>query len=289
MNINDYNTIIGSGGYGLILKNDNKDTVIKLLYNGGCKQAGIEYFKHLILYKILSKKTTTIASQVCIAKPLIFNQKPIIKNGQHFSCFYEMSLLHSIDPYLSIAPSGGNNGLYHIISDSAGNVFNKKFGRIYNKPISDENPSRGFFATYIYINNNILPNLDDNFKKDLKNINDILFRIGYIFGIIIFVAEYKPIDVEYVLADCNMILNVAVLDFGMIEKIDWTVGAKIADDIQDNILDIDIYFPIPGTIEMEYFLQGFTFAFGESDKTNKKKLVFDKLIKNNSKIIQVRA
>lgn len=239
-----FNKIIGSGGFGLILKREDKDQVVKLLYSGGCKQAREEYEKNMAVYNALSVGKY---DQITVPKPLMFNMENIKKNDMNYSCFYIMSYIH---------PIKGEKVLYHIINDEYKSLFNKVVGRVYSNPVSDKNPPRGFFATYEYIQK-MIEILPIDYKGDLNSMKKVIKYMGYAFGMIIFVANYKPIDVEYVLGEKDSRLALGVLDFGMIQPIDWTVQIEVlVDDVIDDIIDIDLYFPTPGTMEMGWFLEG---------------------------------
>jgi hypothetical protein len=85
---------------------------------------------------------------------MAYSAEHIHKFGRDFSCFYIMSKLHNLDRVL-----GNRNGLYHILKNDY-SQFNKPVGRVYGEPISEFNPSRGFFATYDYIENTVLGSLD---------------------------------------------------------------------------------------------------------------------------------
>ncbi len=244
--IDNYNQIVGSGGFGLVLKND-KDQVIKLLYSGSCGDAKKEFEKNDIIYKTF----LSTEYQLVVPKPLIFNMEQIQRNNIKYSCFYIMTYLHPI-----LLPDQAPV-LYHIINNEYEPIFNKIVGKVYSMPVTDKNPPRGFFASYNYIQT-ILNRLPNEFKGTLMTINDILEVMGYVFGTIIFGAGYKPIDVEYVLCEMNSRLAIGILDFGMVEPIDWNLPVDvIGNDIIDNVVDIDLYLPTPGTPEMKIFLRGF--------------------------------
>jgi len=154
--MDSFNTIIGSGGFGLIVgrdeDNDSKEPIVaKFLYKSSgtkdvCDDAELEYNKHLDIYNAFEFAKEPPYSQICISKPLAFDRYPIIKFGKEFSCYYIMTKLKSID----------DKGLYHIVNNSFENMnkiigrdnMNKIIGRDNTKEVSENNPSRGFFATY---------------------------------------------------------------------------------------------------------------------------------------------
>lgn len=156
--MDSFDTIIGSGGFGLVVGRDKDNNsreaiVAKFLYKSGgakdvCDDAELEYNKHLDIYNAFELAKDPIYSQICISKPLAFDRYPIVKFGKEFSCYYMMTKLQSID----------DKGLYHIVNNSFENM-NRIIGRDYAKAVSENNPPRGFFATYSYIDN-MLKNLN---------------------------------------------------------------------------------------------------------------------------------
>jgi hypothetical protein len=185
MESNYLGKVIGSGGFGLVVQFSNKPIVAKLLYKSSCDDAKIEYNKHLDIYTSFNNiKNEKYLNDVCISIPLGFDSEEIIYSNYVYSCYYIMTLLHSL----------GNEGLYHIIDNSHHNM-NKQIGKVFTLPISQNNPSRGFFANYDYLQSNILNKYDGY----LTTIKRIMKCMGFAFGVILFVAEYLPEDVEYAL------------------------------------------------------------------------------------------
>jgi hypothetical protein len=274
--LNTYNQIVGSGGFGLVLKND-KNQVIKLLYSGGCNDAKKEFEKNKAVYDAFIMRSTHL--QLVVPRPLVFNMENVEKNNVNYSCFYIMTYLHPIPPL-----TGGESEypvLYHVINNEYEPLFNKVVGRVYTLPISDKNPPRGFFASYNYIRK-LLEGMDTKYKGELQSIENVLEYMGYAFGTILFTSGYKPIDVEYVLCstDSGKTLAMGILDFGMVEIIDWDQTIEsIGNDIIDNVIDIDLYIPTPGSPEMQYFVNGLkNVPLGNNKKMDILKFLIDRLL-----------
>ena len=295
-NIKEYNIVIGSGGNGKIIRHDTRDNVVKLLYNAKtCSESKHEFDIHKVIFIQLWKYMKYNASleekkinQLYIATPIDFQDHKITKNGDIYSCGYTMSLIHPIKK---------NGPLYHIIlKKEYERLFNKSVGKIYTEEISEKNPSRGFFASSDYITNNILSSLSEEVKGDINNIEDITLRVGFLFSFIIFVCEYNPFDVEYVLCLNNKnVLSVCVLDFGMAHRLNFDV-LEISKDIEreklttismnmKNIHDTDLYFPYFFDKGFESFMKGIEYAFdysviNEKDKRliENKKFVYNKYV-----------
>lgn len=314
--INKYTTVVGSGGFGLILKHINKPKVAKLLYNTqSCSDAQIEYTKHQHIYNCLQKFIdTNKLTQIDISKPLSFSNENVFiernKNIVEFKCYYIMSLLNAIS-----IPKGDTQLVFrgidklnidyykyhdfnHLIQliykeDEYGSTLNKLVGKKYMENVSTDNPERGFFLTTTYIEQLIKHFNKAGLSGDIKSNDDILERMGTIFSIIIFDSEYIPEDSEYVLSMNNDILSVTVLDFGMIKKINFIPDVfgkvehhldKIVEDIR-TIRDIDLYFPYDTDDNYQYFLKGFKSGFTYSinkenndTKKHNKSYVFKKFI-----------
>ena len=184
--------------------------------------------------------------------------------GKEYSCYYLMTELYPLD----------KNGLYHIINDEYEGL-NKVVGRLYTEPVSENNPSRGFFGTYSYISNNVLP-------SNFPDIATLLQYMGYAFGVILFIAELFPRDIEYTLGrDKKGRMCFTVLDFGLTEQFDFTKNNDIlvtsAKYVIDDLLTIDIYFPITRLL-IDAFKVGLTDAFNVSDQIPQKRLVYREIM-----------
>lgn len=308
-NINDYNIIIGSGGFGIIIKNSINNTVIKLLYNSKvCSQSKYEFDIHKMIfldmckYKKINCDKIEYVNQIYTSTPIDFQDYKIIKNDNVYTCGYRMTLIHSLPIINKIS-----NVLYHIILKSEYQpMIDKIIGKEYLEPVSDKNPARGFFASSDYIENKILSSLDQEIKRNINNINDIAFRMGFLFSFLIFVCEYNPMDVEYVLClNNNKELSVGILDFGMVSRIEFnisTLSKKLLEEkldiIATNIIsihDTDLYFPYYNDKGFKSFIDGTKYGFDYSilnmknteDKNilNNKTYVYNKYIDSITKEI----
>jgi len=167
--------------------------------------------------------------------------------------------------------------LYHIIlKPGYSESFNKQIGRIWANPVSADNPSRGFYASSDYINNNILNILSDEIKGDIVSINDISKRMGYLFAIAIFGGHCIPKDAEYVLSEKDGRLCVTLLDFGLFQPIDFSMTLQnelLSDDTKkekrrvmldetirflcEDVMIFELYFPDRDTQEFIPFITVF--------------------------------
>lgn len=281
--MDDFKEIIGSGGFGLIVKHTSKPVVAKFLYEAGCKDASVEYNYHKDIYNVFARIKDPRYSQLCVPEPYGFSNEDVIAFGKYFSCYYMMALLEKLD----------DNGLYHIIKDSMKKSVDKIIGRRYGEPVSDENPSRGFFASYSYIRDNLLPSFNSSIKGGLSSISNIIRYIGFSYGVIAFLAEYNPKDVEYTLGrGADGRLCFCVLDFGMVHKLTFLPDAispaqyekqlvAIKDLLVTNF-EIDVYFPDEEST-LDYFLSGVEDAVSlvsVTDPAYKEKMhIFEMMVK----------
>ncbi len=275
-----FTQIIGAGGFGLVVKQENSIVVGKFLINPkDCNEAKVEFSKHYRIYEAFktSQSKTNKYPQLCLSTPLDFSNIPAQIRGKTYDCYYLMTEL----------PQLNENGIYHIINNDVFHEkqYNKVIGRKYSEPVSDENPSRGFFATYNYIDENILQS--NKYKTgSLSSISSLLRYMGYSFGVILFIADLLPRDVEYVLGlNRDGQLCFMILDFGLTKSIDFYPSEEVAQDvlftiantIVRDILEIELYFPITDNL-INVFKEGLTDAFNVSNKHKNKQLVYERIM-----------
>jgi hypothetical protein len=256
--------VIGSGGFGLIAKSPDKNTVMKFFYlETACINAKEESELHRLVYaKILEIEKKYPDLMIYTSVPIAYRNSPLTFQGDQFRCAYEMSYIPSIPNY---------NELVHIIlKEEYKDKLNKVVGRNYNQTPGKKNPARGFFATGSYIEKNILPVLPDRVKGEIRTLPDLVYRSGILCGICIFGAQLVPTDAEYVLSIRNDKLHVAILDFGMFQHmnlenfIDVKHKVKILDKYVyeiKSINGIDLYFPYEESELYKPFQDGMSLAW----------------------------
>ena len=246
--INTYTSVLGSGGFGLILAEPSGSRVVKLYYDpGACRDMNKEFE---MLQRVYTAFQEHPIPQVLVPQPIQVDNTPFQYQGREVLCGIEMSRLQPI-----ALMRDAKNPMVHVILKKeyeAMEMINKELGRGYGKPISDENPSRGFFAGPTYIEETLLPSLSAEQKGILTSTAKISETLGKIFGVILGVAGVIPNDVEYCLVMHNGQLHIAVLDFGM--AIEFPTG-RTKDEVTTMILkgdkailratgiEYDLYFP----------------------------------------------
>ena len=258
INMSKYTNILGSGGFGMIVSNTRGKDVVKLYYRqNSCKEMNAEYVSFLSAYNALEDYPYP---QLTIPEPKKIDNRNIQFKNTKFLCGIEMKRVAPI-PFM-----GGTNGLIHIIlKEGYKPMMNKEVSKNYSNPISNSNPSRGFFATGTYITSDILTRLTEEQRSGINSIDDIAFRMGYGFAILVVVAELYPNDVEYCLGMVDSILNVVILDFGMAMPINYSIDTRrIADIIlygdkeleHSTGISNDLYFPDNDDPTFEAFIAG---------------------------------
>lgn len=262
INMNKYDTVLGSGGFGMIVSNTSGKNVVKLFYKEDtCGEMRKEYLSFTTAYNALEDYPLI---QLAIPEPKKIDNKSIEFKDSTFQCGIEME---KITPVPSMVDK--NNGIVHIILKEdykSSGMMNKEVGRRYGKEISKNNPSRGFFATGSYIESDILPQLSDVQKGGIVSLDDIAYRMGYGFALLVSIAELYPNDVEYCLGIINGVLNVIIMDFGMCSPIDYSSNSadKIAEyiiygipnDVYGTGISSDFYFPENTDPMFNKFIEG---------------------------------
>jgi len=265
ISLKNYTKIIGSGGFGLIL-GDNDNNVVKLFYTvKNCASAQSESQTHLSVYQklqefVLSSKTNY---QIYTSKPYGYRDDKISHLNQEFNCAYLMSYIKPVKidqtyPYL----------IHLILKEEYINHYNKVVGRVYTSPPGDDNPPRGYFATIDKIASDIIPSIPSSIRQNINSIEDIVYRFGLLVGICVIGVEIIPIDAEYVFSlDDNNTLVVTILDFGMCERMklenfpndsirERTIDTYV-DKLKYDISTIDLYFPYTDSALYKYIKDGF--------------------------------
>lgn len=235
LDVDKYTKVLGSGGFGLVVYNPLDNIVMKLIYKDSqCQEASVESGYHKQVYeKVKEWLKNHPLDQIDVIKPHGFRDQAIVWNDQYFRCSYVMDL---------IKPIPGFSTLVHIIlKEENKQLFNKELGRISTQPVSNTNPSRGFFATCEYITENILTKVNSNM---ITSCDELARLLGILFGISIFGAKIIPKDAEYVLSYKNNQLTVTMLDFGMFIPLDLSKPLdKYVSIIKYEVMEQDIYFP----------------------------------------------
>lgn len=200
-----YESVIGAGGFGKVIKHGAEPVVVKLYYTPeSCGESEKEFAS---LQRAFEAVAPYVAEkQIYVPRPLGFENTPHIWGGQAFSCVLQLGFVDHLP---------GFTGLIHIIlKEENKRLFDREVGKDYGTPVSATNPSRGFFATGTYLDSTILPALDDAVKGEIRTANDIANRFGFLYGMLVNGGVY-PFDVEFSIGLVDGRLHVIALDFNL--------------------------------------------------------------------------
>lgn len=186
IDLSDYKYIVGAGMHGTIVLNKKNGTVVKLISSKlECKNAHLESYVHKVMYEQLSLVDKKY--QIGTSQSIAFYNFPI----RNYSCAYITGYMNPIPRY---------DELVHLIyKEGFKDISDRSIGKLLHKPISAQNPSRGFFASEKLVEEKILPFLPDDYKGSIQTNSDAVYRMGILFGTCVFGAKYIPTDAEYVL------------------------------------------------------------------------------------------
>jgi hypothetical protein len=172
------------------------------------------------------------------------------------------------------------NGIIHVIlKEDYKDSLNKEMPRIAGEALSEKNPSRGFFSTGSYIEDNILTNLTAAQKGEILTINDIAYRMGVGYATLFVHAEMYPFDVEYCLGEVDGLINLVIIDFGMCEFIDYSesIESICKKLLYGNMKTVgglyDLYFPSTEDSTFPSFIEGIKFVKSKLTDEKKKGLI----------------
>lgn len=188
LNVTNKSTVLGAGGFGQIFTKQNH--VVKLLYDvNACNElqneVAIQTRAHPLLQNII--KVPEIYAHKIIQKTIM---------QQTYLCGIAMERIYGLQEY--------NGELIHLMLGEPTSKSRSK-GRQTSKPITFNNPSRGFFA-------NPLKVIDILDKYDSKyTLNSIAHIIGQTCKKLID-NNIVPIDLEFVYGVND---TISVIDFGL--------------------------------------------------------------------------
>lgn len=227
-NFSDMN-IIGAGGYGIAVKPTRENIIIKLIYDlDSCIMMKSEASVQAKAHKILA----TYFSLVSIPE-IFFFKKSVVSYQKHpYLCGIGMEYL---PPPLNYTET------IHIILSSLDDQINVSRGRKTQEPISEQNPTRGFFAG------------PDTLEEiwDLENSEMTIEKMAYLMGITMSVLLNNGIildDEEWIWANGKP----CIIDFGMCRE-----GYMESSVYLEYILKYNEYIPHKDDRGFNEFLMGY--------------------------------
>lgn len=225
--------IIGAGGYGLVVKSRSKD-VYKLFFD---LNACAELKKEVIFQQKVKNILQKYLPEVGVPNVTYFSDKQITDfQNQKFLCGIGMEYL---------PPPSDFEEAVHIILGQSGDDLNTSWGQKQSLPVSETNPTRGFFAS---------PEMmeaiweEEGSEMTLTKMSELMgraYRILIDHGIV-------PTDVEWVWSKGKPWM----IDFGLFEE--KTIHPKtFLASTGVSGLSSDFQVPHKGDRGQESFLHGF--------------------------------
>lgn len=226
--------IIGAGGYGIIVRINEEPTVYKLLYdNDACKELHNETTIQHACYTLLNKYPHI---GVMIPEITWTAASHVMFKGARYLCGIGMTYLPP--------PLDFTEQVHIILSKKAGDL-DTEWGRTIGEPVSETNPTRGFFASpetleWLWSQENSTMTIEQ-----MAWIMGITYRLMLNSGIL-------PIDVEWVWSGRKP----WVIDFGMCQFDNVNPRVFLNKHGVEGLAD-DFYRPHFGERGYEEFMRGF--------------------------------
>ncbi len=183
-------TLVGAGSFGLVLNENNK--AVKLFYD--CHDTAAVHHEAQMQQQAREILATAVPE---VGVPEIFTEATEIMTYASKSYLRGLTMKY-------LPPPNSYNDCVHITLGYYGYDINTSWGIETLKPVSSENPTRGFFA-------------DANHLEDIWDAEDSSMTVEWLAAIMgrttgaLVRAGYLPIDVEWIWSDGRPWL----IDFGM--------------------------------------------------------------------------
>jgi hypothetical protein len=223
-------SIVGAGGYGIVLKNPREPEVLKLFKNlddwsAITREAEIQNYVQSCLSHIKVPRVTFVAT------------RPYVYKDTTYLCGIGMEYLE---------PPTGFQQQVHILLGYKQDDIDSEWGATISQPVSATNPTRGFFASP--------ETMEEIFDEEVRDmtIEKIAYQMGQALRFMIDLGVI-PIDLEWVWSKGSLcILDFGLCEFGHVDPRQF-LEAKGLRGIAD-----DIYVPHEGDRGYEEFMKGYS-------------------------------
>jgi len=229
-------SLLGAGGYGLVIQS-SPQRATKLFYEPNKDKVIDEYEMLQLAYDIASREIPEIGVPV----PYKLNNHPVCYQGQIYLSGFEMEMLHTPICF---------EEQVHMILGYSGLDIDDSWGRSTAKPVSEKNPTRGFFAS---------PKTMELIWREEES-SMTLDKLAYIMGKtyrLFIEGGLLPVDVEWVWSNGKPY----VIDFGSCHMIKTPISHFALTDYLyrqgSKGLASDIYIPHQESPYYEHFLKGY--------------------------------
>jgi hypothetical protein len=228
-------TIYGAGGYGLIVKANQKE-VFKLFFDlAACNKIKQEAHIQEILFHSFKKDLP----EVGIPEITYFNKNKQVE-------FYKKQYLCGIGMEFIPPPEGFEESV-HILLGYNEDDLDTSWGQSQGYAVSQENPTRGFFAS------SEMMELIWNEERSKMTIEKMAYLMGSSFALFL-KNRILPIDVEWI---WSLKRKPYIIDFGLCEQLDTPISPVDFLAIKGTRgLDTDIYVPHKTDRGYDEFISG---------------------------------
>lgn len=224
--------IIGAGGYGIVVRSKEGSTAYKLLYDiDACSELQNEIAMQRAAHSLLSPY-----SYVGVPHITWTSSQPILFRGVRYLCGIGMTYLQP--------PLDFTEQVHILLSNKAGDL-DTEWGRRIGEPVSETNPTRGFFASA-----NTLEWIWSQ-EKSSMTIERMAWIMGSVYRILLD-AGILPTDLEWVWSNGKpWIIDFGLSRFSVVDP--WTFLHKHG---LEGLAD-DFYRPHQGERGFDEFMKGF--------------------------------
>ncbi len=226
--------IIGAGGYGIVVHMPGQTTATKLLYElRDCKKLQNE----ANIQQLCARLFKTYIPMVKIPNIHSVQTNPIEYKGSQYLCGITMDYLKP--------PIGFQEQLHMLLGYPCDDI-DKEWGRQISSPVSDTNPTRGFFASPETLELVLEEEQSPMYIPTLAYLMGCSYSCMIMHGII-------PIDLEWVWTNgFPTIIDFGLCQFGTIDKVQFLHQKGVVG------LADDFYIPHKGHRGYEEFIKGYT-------------------------------
>ena len=248
-------SVIGAGGYGVVVNTNEDNIVLKLFYDIDTKVSSDKLQNEAKVQKLAYSVITNVTEKlpIRVKVPQIYDVFNNVKNfNLYFDSTFDKKYKLSNNSFLcgismeKVQPLKIFDESDEQIHICLGSKNTDELNKISNQIFLDEDrPTRGYFA-----NSSMIKTILEELNSDIS-IEDIAYSMGVTMKTLI-LNKIIPIDIEWILSrDINNVLCIYIIDFGL---------AYISENINDKTLEKfynksgydgladDIYVPHNGDI-----------------------------------------
>lgn len=224
----------GAGGYGIVLEQSKK--AIKLLYDSNaCENLRSEASIQQEVYTLLQK----FVPEVRVPEIYSVYTQPVNYKDTQYLCGIEME---------NLLPPEGFDEQVHMLLGYHGDDIDEEWGKNIGPPVSELNPTRGFFASPETLE---MIWADEQSKMTIEKLS---FLMGKVYKTLL-LHKILPIDLEWVWSNGYPY----IIDFGLCERGGVEPSSFLEKRGVRGLAD-EFYVPHKGDRGYDEFMKGFSFT-----------------------------